>query len=57
MLAHIGLLCMQENYIQEIIKLLMSILLVWNIFQKKLKDLLEIKTLKQTYLEFKHTIQ
>ena len=34
-----------------------SILLVWNIFQKKLKCLLTIKTLNLTFLEYKHTIQ
>ena len=38
-------------------KLFTLIALVLSMFLKKLKDLLDIKTLKQTYLECKHTTQ
>ena len=48
----IGLLCMWI-----IIMLVVLIVLEQNIFRKKLKYLLTIKTLKQTFLEYKHTIQ
>ena len=41
----------------KIIKLFTLIALVLNMFQKKLEDLLDIKTQKQTYLEYKQTIQ
>ena len=34
-----------------------SIVLEYKIFHKKLNYLLTIKTLKQTFLEYKHTIQ
>ena len=38
-------------------KLFISIVLVLNIFLKKLKNLLEIKTQKQIFFEYKQTIQ
>ena len=38
-------------------KLFTLIVLVLKMFLKKLKDLLDIKTQKQTYLEYKQTIQ
>ena len=47
-----GLLCMQK-----IMKLFTLAALVLNMFLKKSKDLLGIKTQKQTYLEYKQTIQ
>ena len=52
MWGHIGLLCMQK-----IMKLFALIVLVLNMFLNKSKDLLDIKTSKQTYLEYKQTIQ
>ena len=52
MLVHIGLLCMEK-----IMKLFTLIVLVLNMFLKKSKDLLDIKTSKQTYLEYKQPIQ
>ena len=51
-LALIGLLSMQK-----IMKLFTLIVLVLKMFLKKSKDLLDIKIQKQTYLEYKHTIQ
>ena len=38
-------------------KLFSLIVLVLSMFLKKSKDLLDIKTQKQTYLEYKQTIQ
>ena len=51
-LEHIGLFCTVE-----IMKLFTLILLVQNMFLKKLKNLLVIKTSKQKYLEYKQAIQ
>ena len=51
MLVHIRLF-----YFVEKMKLFISIVLELNIFLKKLKNLLEIKTSKQTFLEYKQTI-
>ena len=41
----------------KIVKLFTLIFFVLNMFLKKLKDLLDTKTQKQTYLEYKQTIQ
>ena len=51
MLVHIRLF-----YFVEKMKLFISIVLELNIFLKKLKNLLEIKTSKQIFLEYKQTI-
>ena len=52
MLVHIGLL-----YFVEKLKLFILIILVLSMFLKKLKNSLEIKTQKQTYLEYNQVIQ
>ena len=52
MLVHIGLL-----YFVTEMKLFFLIVLVLNMFLKKLKNLLGIKTRKQTFFEYKQTIQ
>ena len=52
MLVRIGLL-----YFVEELKLFISIVLVLNIFLKKLKNLSGIKTLEQTFFEYNQTIQ
>ena len=44
MLVYIGLVCT-------------LVVLVLNIFLKKSKDLLDVKTQTQTYLEYKQTVQ
>ena len=41
----------------KIMKLFTLTVLFLSMFLKKLKDLLDIKTSKQTYLEYKHTTQ
>ena len=52
MLVHIGLL-----YFVEKLKLSISVVLVLSMFLKKLKNSLEIKASKQTFLEYKQVIQ
>ena len=52
MLVHIGLL-----YFVTEMRLFISIVLVFNMFLKKLKSLLRIKTQKLTFFEYKQTIQ
>ena len=47
-----GLLC-----VEKIMKLFTLTVLVSNTFLKKLKNLLDRKASKQTYLEYKQTIQ
>ena len=42
---------------KKILKLFILAVLEFKIFLKKLKNLLGIKTLKQTYLEYKQTIK
>ena len=44
-------------YLLKLTKLFILIVLVLNIFLKKLINLLVIKKLKQAYLEYKRTIQ
>ena len=44
-------------YLLKLTKLFILIVLVYNIFLKKLINLLVIKKLKQLYLEYKRTIQ
>ena len=51
-LVHIGFV-----YLLKLMKLFILIALVYNIFLKKLINLLVIKKLKQVYLEYKRTIQ
>ena len=51
-LVHIGFV-----YLLKLMKLFILIALVYNIFLKKLINLLVIKKLKQVYLEYKRAIQ